>query len=183
MIEKVFGKAKGIFNIITIINLCMGLLSFLIGLIFFINSDLSDTLVSIFTGLILITNGIVSIISFIKRNGIELFNYNLIYGILLIIIGIIAMFSNKILTIILGIYYIVSGIQKGNYALLLKKFQESSWLFVLVVGILFIALGVTAFFVHDSGIIEATGICLMGYGIINIINTILLRHRSEFFIA
>ena len=93
------------------------------------------------------------------------------------------MFSNKILTIILGIYYIVSGIQKGNYALLLKKFQESSWLFVLVVGILFIALGVTAFFVHDSGIIEATGICLMGYGIINIINTILLRHRSEFFIA
>ena len=118
-----------------------------------------------------------------KIFGIELYQYNLIYGIILIIIGIVAMFSGKILSIILGIYFLTIGIQKGNYALLLKKFKESSWLFVLVTGILFIVLGIVTFFTNQDNVIAVSGVCLMGYSLMNIIDTILLRHRSEFFIA
>lgn len=183
MLEKIFGYAKGIFNIITICNLVIGLLCFLMGLLFSLNPNLSNVLVSIITGLLLIFNGILAIVSFVKRKGIELYNYNWIYGIILIIIGIVSMFSGKSLSIILGIYYLAIGIQNGHYALLLKKFKESSWLFVLVTGILFIILGITAFFTNKDNVIVVSGICLMGYGLMNIIDTILLRHRSEYFIA
>ena len=181
--NKIFGQAKGIFNIITILNLIMGGLYFLLGLLFFLNPELSNILVSFFTGLLLIGNGIISIVSFVKNENLELYNYNLIYGIILVILGLIAMFTNKILSIFLGIYYIISGIQYGHYALLLKKFHESSWLFVLVTGLLFLILGITTFFTNRENVIVVSGICLMGYGLINIIDNILLRHRSEFFIA
>ena len=183
MIENIFGRAKGIFNIITYIDLGLGLLYAVIGLIFFTNPDLSNVLVSVFTGLLLIFNGAVSIYSYLRRGGIELYNNNLIFGIILILIGIVSMFSGKILSIMLGIYYLTSGIQKGNYGLLLKKFNEKSWLFIMVVGILYAILGIVAFFTSSDNVIVVTGICLIGYGIINIIDTLLLRHRSEYFIA
>ena len=76
--EKIIGRASGIFNIITLINLAFGVVCFLLGLIFFTSPNFSSIVVSILTGIILIANGIISIYSYIKRNGIELFNYNLV---------------------------------------------------------------------------------------------------------
>ena len=93
------------------------------------------------------------------------------------------MFLGKVLSIALGIYLIIGGSQKISYSYFLKKFNESSWVFNLVVGILCIILGVTTFFTSGDKIIEVAGICMLGYGVIDMINVILLRKRSTFFIA
>lgn len=183
MLKSIFGYCKGIFNTVTIANIVMGLVYFILGLIFFLNPELSNVLVSVFTGIVFIINGILSIVSYIKREGFELYNYNLIYGIVLLILGFASLFLGNILTIMLGVYYLVCGIQKINYAILLKKFEESSWLLILVTGILIMVIGIAAFFNLKDAVIAATGICLMGYGLLNIIINILLRKRSGYFIA
>lgn len=183
MFNKFLGEAKGIFNVITLIQFVSSLIYIVLGLIFFSNPDISNLVVSIITGIVLVGNGIVSIYSYIKRSNIDLFNNDLVFGIILIIVGILAMILGKSLQIILGIYFIISGAQKINYGVFLKKFNESSWLLILVVGIMFMVLGITAFFTSGEKIISVTGICLLGYGLMNLINVILLRKRSSYFIA
>lgn len=183
MFDKLLGEVKGIFNIITIFELVISILFILVGLIFFSNPNMSNIAVSIFTGLILIINGISSIYAYIKRGSIVLYNNNLIYGIILIILGIISMFVGKILSIFLGIYFIISGFQRINYGIFLKKFNESSWLLTLVVGILFMIIGIISFFTSGDAVVKVAGICTLGFGIMNFINVILLRRRSRYFIA
>lgn len=183
MFEKFLGEVKGIFNIITIFDLVISILFMLIGIIFFANPNMSNIAVSIMTGIILIINGVSSIYAYIKRGSIVLYNNNLIYGIILILLGIISMFVGKILSIFLGIYFIVSGIQKINYGVFLKKFNESSWLITLVLGILFIVVGIISFFTSGDALVKVAGICTLGYGLMNFIDVLLLRRRSKYFIA
>ena len=183
MLERVLGEVKGIFNIITWIEFILSIIYILLGLVFFSNPTTSNILVSIVAGLLLIGNGITSIISYVRRGGVVLFNNNLTYGISMIIIGIVAFFSGKILAIIFGIYLLVNGIQRINYGIFFKKYNESSWLLTLVIGILYIIIAIITFFTSGDAVIAVTGIGLLGFGLLNLINTILLRRRSKYFIA
>lgn len=183
MFNKLLGEVKGIFNIITIFELIISILFILVGLIFFASPNMSNIVVSIFTGLILISNGVSSIYAYLKRGSIVLYNNNLVYGIILILLGIISIFAGKILSIFLGIYFIISGVQRINYGMFLKKFNENSWLLTLVVGILFIVIGIVSFFTSGDAVVKVAGICTLGFGIMNLINIILLRRRSRYFIA
>ena len=183
MFGKLLGEVRGIFNIITILEWIVSLLFIVFGIVFFATPNMSNIAVSILTGLVLIFSGVSSIYSYFKRGSIVLFNNNLIYGIVLILIGIISMFVGKILSIFLGMYLLVSGIQKVNYGIFLKKFNEASWLITLVVGILLIIIGIVSFFTSGDAIVRVAGICTLAYGVINFINILLLRRRSKYFIA
>ena len=183
MLDKIFGKVRGIFNIITIIELVYSVICVLIGITFFSKPGLSNYIFSSITGCILIIYGIASILFFIKRGKIDLFNNNLIYGILLIIVGILAFFLRRTLSIVLGIYLIVVGVQRINYSILLKKYHESSWLLTLIIGIIFVIIAAITLFANDDNIVRVAGIYLIGFGFFNAINTLLLRQRSESFLA
>jgi len=183
MFERFFGEAKGIFNIITIVESIISILFIIIGLIFFTNPQVGNIVVSIIIGLLLISFGASSIFSYIKRNSIVLFNNNLIYGIILIIIGIVSMYGGKVLSIIVAIYLIICGIQKANYGFYLKKYNESSWLITLAVGILFAIIGIISFFTNGESVVEVVGICILGFGLINLTSVVLLRRRSKYFIV
>ncbi len=183
MLEKFIGDVKGIFNTITITEMILSIIYLLVGIIFFSNPNFSNLVVSILTGIILVLNGVTAIVSYIKRGNIALYNSNLIFGILLIIIGVVAMFLGNVLSIMLGIYFLVAGSQKVYYGILLKKFNESSWIIVLAVGVLLAVVGIITFFTKGEAAITVTGICLIGYGLINFINVLLLRRRSKYFLA
>lgn len=183
MLEKIFGEVSGIFNKITIIDLIISTIYILLGIIFYFVPSISNTLVSIITGLFLIANGVSSILAYFKRGNIILFNNNLLYGIGIILVGILALFLGKVLSIVLGIYLIVVSIQKINYGIILKKFNESSWLITLSIGVLFLVMSLITFFTSGDAVIQVTGVVLLGYGFINFVNTLLLRRRSQFFLA
>ena len=182
MFSKILGEVKGIFNIVTMAEMIEALVYIIIGLIFFVNPSLSFTLVAVITGFALTINGVISIYSYFKKDNIDLYNYNLIFGILLVIVGIATLFMNYLLAITFGIYLIISGVQKGAYGLLLKKFNDSSWLTVLIIGIIFIVLGVTTIFTSPDAAVKVAGICLLGFGLIDFTNTLLLRRRAKYFL-
>lgn len=183
MIDKLFGEVKGIFNIITIIDAIISIIFLMLGLTFFTNPSTSNVLVSIVVGIFLVINGGISIFSYFKRRDIDLFNYNLYIGIVLIIVGVLAMIFKNILTIMLGIYIVICGIQKVIYGVIFKKFNESSWLLTVVIGILFFVIGIVSFFTGGDALVKATGICIFGYGAINLADIILIRKRSKYFLS
>jgi len=183
MFSKLLGEVKGIFNILTIIDLVISTLFILVGIIFFSNQNMNITPLAIITGLLLVSNGVFSIFSYLKRGTIVLYNNNLIYGIILCIVGIISMFIGSYIKILFGIYLLIVGIQRINYGLFFKKYHESSWIITLVLGILFIVMGLITFFTSRDNVVNVSSICFLGYGLMNFVNVILLRRRSNYFIA
>lgn len=184
MINKFLGEVKGIFNKITIIGLIISIIYFIVGLIYFSDSSTNSILLSILCGILIIGNGISSIYSYLKRKDIVLFNYNMIYGVIMINCGLLLfLFLSKYLKFILGSYLLICGIQKITYGLFLKKFHESSWTFTAFVGLLFMVIGIITYITNIANITSVTGICLLAYGIMNFISTLLLRKRSSYFIA
>jgi uncharacterized membrane protein HdeD (DUF308 family) len=183
MFEVLFGKVKGVFNRITLISLVFSLLCVISGIMFLSNSELSNSVVAIISGIILIINGVNVVYSYFVRRDISLFNNNLIYGAFLIIIGILVISMHNILRILLAIYLIIAGIQKMNIALVLRKFNEDSWLITLVIGILFCVIAIVTILTNNDMLVKVTGIYLLGYGLINFINVLLLRRRSENFLV
>lgn len=182
MFEVVVGKSKGIFNIITLVDIFISFICFCLGLFLFYKPDTSNEVVSIIIGSLLIANGIISIISYLRKKDIELFNNNLIYGVFLILAGVIAIYVGRLLAIFLAINLIIIGVQRINYSLVLKKFSETSWLINCIIGLFLTVIGIITIFGNDDTIVKVCGICLIGYGLINIVNLILLRKRSEYFL-
>lgn len=182
MFTNLIGEVKGIFNKITIFELIISIIYILLGLIFFTSPKTADVIVSIFTGLVLLLSGCASIYSYLKRGDIVLFNNNLFYGIAFIILGLIAMIFKKILIIMLGIYFLVIGVQKINYGIVLKKFSETSWLFNIVVGLFIVVIAIISFFTQNGELVEAVGLCLLFYGGMNLVETLMMRKRSKYFL-
>lgn len=182
MFEKIIGEVKGIFNIVTLIEMGLSILCILFGLVFFTNPNTNKVLIIIVSFLIIITYGITYCLSYLKRGDISLYKNNLIYGIITSIISIITIFLNNYLAIILGIFLLVNAVQKINYGIVLKKFNESSWLLIIVIGILYIIMGIISFFTNIDSNIKVSGIILFGFGLICIINNYLLRKRSKYFL-
>ena len=85
--------------------------------------------------------------------------------------------------VFLGIYFLICSAQKITYSLCLKRYKESSWLITLATGILILVIGIVVMFAKGDGVISAIGISYLGFGLLNIINVILLRKRSSYFLA
>ncbi len=183
MFEKVLGEVKGVFNTVTLMELGLSIIYVLLGLIFFTNVTAKHLTVAIITGVLLMLWSIATLFSYFKKDELILFRFNVIFGALELILGILACALYKVLPIILGIFFLICSAQKVTYALCLKKYKESSWLLTLVTGILIAAIGIIVMFAKGDGVISAIGISYLGFGLLNIINIILLRKRSSYFLA
>lgn len=181
MYVKLLGEVNGIYNRLTLIDLFVSLLWVIVGLLLMTNPEMSNVIFSVTIGIIFILNSFNCLYSFFKRRDIILYNLNIIYGLVMLILGILSLIFKNILQVMLGIYFLILGLQKLTYGLLLKKYSETSWLLTFVVGVLFITMGIISFF--SENIIMISGVCLLGYGLINIVNVILLRKRSRYYIV
>ena len=180
MIKKFFGEVRGIFNTITLIEMVISIVFIAFGVLFFVDPKLSETFVSTFTGVILIIAGLATIFSFLKRE--LLFRNNLVYGILLTLLGISALIFKNVLIILLASYFIIDGVKRINYGIILRNFDESSWVINSTIGFLFIVVGIVSILTRNGELIKAVGLCLLFYGIINIVEIIMLRRRSKYFL-
>ncbi len=148
-----------------------------VGILIALNPETTIMAVSYVIGGIFILFGIFKIINYISLKGNEdFFNYDLVFGTIGIIVGIIfivqASLLNTILRIAVAIWLIYSGLIKGNVALKLKKFNIKAWWLALISAILMVLAGI--YVISYSGILVATlGIFMIVYAVIDIINEII----------
>jgi len=183
MFDRLLGQVKGFFNISTLIEIFISIICLMVGLILFTNSGINLGSASVISGLLIIAYGVYTIFSYFKRGTIALYDYNLIFGSIFIIFGTITFFVSKILAIFIGIYLLLIGIQRIIYALLFKKFNENSWIVSLGIGILLIVIAFIIFFTTSDSAVEVVGIAFLSIGAINLVNMMLYRKRSKYFLA
>lgn len=152
-----------------------------LGIFLFIQPDTIINMISIILGGIIIVPGIISLVDYFKNKN----QASLISGIVTMLIGLILIINTKlvagILPFILGIYFIISGITRLQYALQLKK-QKINYTTSLVFSLLIIICG-ALFIINPFGgalvITKVMGIFMVIYSLLDLANTIVIKKEMN----
>lgn len=158
----------------------------IIGIIIIGNPMVTMKIVAYALGLIFIAFGVVKLISyFVAKGTYDFYNYEMIYGILAIIIGIITIFYSQtigtIFRIIIGIWILYSGLMRLGLVSKLKKLEINEWKYALVIAVLILICGIYVLLRAETiGI--AIGIAVLIYSIMDIAEGIIfLRNVDSIF--
>lgn len=173
-----------LFSKIMWMDIALSICLTLVGLIFLVYPDVSVTVIGVIFGLLITVLGGVLIYTYLKRREIPLFRFNLIYGILGVILGIITIISpftfTQVITIFIGIWILYMAVIKIDFAIRLKLLEERSWLFLLVSALLEIFMSILIFINPFSNLIitEIAGAYFVLCGILNCTDAVLTKNRA-----
>ncbi len=158
----------------------------IIGLMLIGNPNAIMHIVAYVLGTIFIVFGIVKLISyFVAKGTYDFYNYEMIFGILAIIIGVVTIAYREtiatIFRIIIGIWILYSGLMRLGLVTKLKSLQVNEWKWALVVAIFILLCGIFVIFNH-AAIGVAIGVAILIYSIMDIIEgVIFLRNVDSIF--
>lgn len=140
-------------------------------------------IISYIIGAIFIIVGVVKIINYFQTNTkSDLYNYELLYGIMSAIIGIVmivhADILSTILGIIIGMWIVYSSIIRASTAIKLRKINTNIWIYSLILAAIMFICGLYVIF--DVGmIVQTIGIIMIIYATIDIIENIIFINNVK----
>ena len=154
----------------------MSLLFCALGLTMIVKHDLSVSLIGMAAGAMLVAFGVVKLAGFFSKDLYRLaFQYDLAFGLLLILIGVIVLINPdhamNFLCLVLGISIMADALLKLQTALDAKKFGLPAWWLILVLAVVAGAVGaVVAFRPTKSAQILTVllGVSMLSEGVLNL---------------
>ena len=185
MAKGLKNSVENMYNRMIAYSVLTSLATAVMGVVLLFLPSLTNKVVGIITGIIFLLSGLNSIFKYFHREGAKIYSLTLVFGVLYILLGgIIIVYPFSVvdfITICLGIYMIINGLSKMNYAVWLKKGEEDSWLVTLVSGILIAVIGILVVFNPFASltITKLAGAFLIITGVIDLTDTILFKKRSK----
>lgn len=173
------------FNKMLWYSIITSVVTLILGIVLLFLPEATNKAVGIMVGVIFVLSGINAIYKYFHRDGAKLYSLNIVFGIIFSLLGVVIIlypFSvMSFVTICLGLYLVVSGAMKVNYAFWLKKGNEESWLITLVTGILLIIFGIMVMFnpFVSLTLTKLVGIFLIIVAILDITDAVLFKKRSK----
>lgn len=145
----------------------------IIGILFITNPEGTFKFAAIIIGIIFILLGGIKVFNYFKDRGTsDFYNYDLIYGSVSIVAGIVIMINSAaletIFRIIIGIWIIYSGIMRVALAFKIKNANAEVWMPVFIIAILMIICGLFITF-YSGAVIITVGSVILAYAIMDII--------------
>lgn len=137
-------------------------------------------------GIVFIFIGILKIASyFVSKGNSDFYNYDIIYGVIAIILGAITIFyTNTILTllrIIIGLWIIYSSLMRMSFGTKLKNVGDSSWKIVLALAALMLIFGCYIVF-NTNAVLVTVGVVIIVYSIMDLAESIIfVRNVNKVF--
>ncbi len=155
------------------------------GILFIVSPELSVSIIGVCIGIAMILFGIVKLIGYFSKDLFRLaFQFDLEFGILMIILGVIVLFHPRdlmtFICVALGISILLDGLFKIRIAMDSRQFGIKSWWLILSLAIVTGVIGV--FLILDSvigswALSVLLGLTLLLEGILNlytVISTVLI---------
>ena len=163
----------------------MSVLFCVAGILFITMPEISTEIIGVCIGIAMILFGIVKLIGYFSKDLFRLaFQFDLEFGILMMVLGVIVLFNPKnlmvFICIALGISILLDGLFKIRIAMDSRQFGIKSWWLILSLAIVTGVIGVFLIFdsVIGSQILSVLlGLTLLSEGILNlytVISTVLI---------
>ena len=169
------GKAmKEMIKRTAVVSIITSLIFAVLGIVMIANPEAAIEIVAAVLGITVIVIGAEKIISyFVMKGNLDFFNYELIYGIVAILFGILIMTHSNtfasIVRIIIGIWIAYAGLMKINLSFKLKSANISAWAIVLIL----------VMFSNTSSIVILTAVVMIIYAIADIIDEIIFINNVD----
>lgn len=156
----------------------------ILGIVLIAKPEQTIKVISYILGACFILVGIYKIIVYIQMKGKnDLYNYPLMYGVMAIVIGLIAIIYSTtigtIFRIIIGIWIIYSSVIRLSSSFKLKALKSNIWIYTLIIAIIMLACGLYIA-LNEGTIIITIGILMLIYAVMDIVeNIIFLRHVND----
>ena len=176
---------ENVYNRMIIYSLITSILSIIVGLVLIFLPTVSNKVVGIIVGVIILIFGINAVYKYFHRDVAKIYSLNIVFGVLYSILGVVIILYPysvmEFVTVCLGLFIIINGATKVNYGLWLKRGNEDSWLVTLVTGIFLVVLGIMVVFNPFSAftVTQISGAFLIIVGILNVSDTILFKKRAK----
>ena len=149
----------------------------IVGTVLIVNPGGTIKTVAYTLGTIFIMIGISKVIRYARNKGeCDFFHFDITFGIISIIIGLVTIIYIKqigtIFRIIIGIWIIHSAIMRLNTAMILKEINSRMWISSLSLAILMFACGLYILFTPNA-ILVTIGIIILVYSILDIMENII----------
>lgn len=149
----------------------------IIGILMIVKTDAATKIISYILGGIFIVVGLVKIVDyFIAKGNYDFYNYDLIYGIIAIIIGLITILCGDAIgamfRIMIGVWIMYSGLIRLTLSLKLHAAKSKTWIVSLLMALLMIACGIYITFTQGA-IILTIGIIMVIYSVMNLIESVI----------
>ena len=169
-LEKIF-KRTGWTSLLT------SLVFAILGILLITNPEGSTKVVSLIVGILFIIVGLYKLVDYcLTRGKYNFYNYDIAYGIIAIILGIITIvYKSQIETIfrvLIGIWIVYTGIIRLSLSFKLKLVESPTWICSLLISIVMIVCGLYTIFVSNA-IVVTIGIVILIYSILDMIEDII----------
>jgi len=178
-LEKVLKKTGWISILTSIIFMILG------GILIWKPNE-TMKFISYILGVIFILIGIVKTINYILAKGkYEMYNYDLVFGLMAIVLGIITIFCSDtigaIFRIIIGIWIVYSALVRLSLSLKLKSLDVSAWIYSLILALIMLVCGIYVA-LNAGSVVMTVGIVIVIYSIIDIAEGIIfMRNVKDIF--
>lgn len=155
----------------------------IVGIVLIASPEATITIISTILGLTLIAFGGYKVIEYLRNKGkYDSYTYDLAYGIIAIILGIVAMVYHQeigtIFRILIGLWIIYSSVIRATLSLQLKSTKSKVWIYSLVIALVMLACGI--YTISNAGtIVVAVGIVVLIYSILDIIEGIIFLNNLK----
>lgn len=169
------------------ISILESFLFIILGIILIWKAEVALKVIACILGTIFILIGIAKVGEHIVSNkeNLDMYNFNLIYGLMAIVIGVVTIYYSQtietILRIIIGVWIIYSSIIRFSLSLKLKKIEARAWIgsTLLAVAMFFCGLYVI---LNAGTIITTIGVMMIIYSIMDIVeDVIFIKYLSELY--
>ncbi len=148
-----------------------------IGIFMIVKTDLAIKIISYIFGGMFIAVGIIKCVNyFLSKGKYDFYNYDLVYGLIAIIIGLITIFCSGLIEstirIILAFWIIYSALIRLSLSLKLHTAQIEIWNISLILSIIMLIGGIYMLF-QSGALVLTMGIIILSYSIIDLIESII----------
>lgn len=187
MAKSVFKNSmKNIYRNFIIYSFISSALTFALGLVVLLVPNLAAKVVGIIAGVSCILSGVSSLYNYLKRDGAKLFALSILFAIVYFGIALVLIiWPYKVLSFVMvciGIYLLVKGALKIDYAIWLRKGEEASWKVTLASGIVLILIAIVMLvnpFKAGLTLNQIIGVYLMLLAVVDISNTFMFNKRTK----
>ncbi|MDE5587498.1 MAG: DUF308 domain-containing protein [Bacilli bacterium] len=170
---------------IFVTSLVTSIIMMVMGVFLLMKPDFVLTTLSTIVGLIILIPGIISLVDYFKTQYMP----NLVVGVILGILGLLFIFNPKfissILPFVLGIFFIINGLSRLQYAIEMKKNKVPEYGPSLISSILILGCGVLLIINPFSGamaITQVIGIFMIIYATLDIYNAVTTKQKVKDFV-
>ncbi len=159
------------------VDIIVSIIFAIIGIFMIAKTDLAIKIISYILGGTFIVIGLIKIADyFLTKEKYDFLNYNLIYGIVAIIIGLITIFCSglieSIFRIVIAAWIIYSGIMRLSLSLKLHTAEIDMWSISLILSIIMIIGGLYMLF-QSGALVLTIGVIMLVYSIIDLIESVI----------